>query len=290
MDLDFFEEISEKSDWFILRKQLLSNHINDYKNSYKSLSSYDVVHVLVDSNGKPSLTKSHDKEVETYFIFTDSSLARRVQGTFDLTKFSELSEPLGEAAVTTHMMLGEFVTAIKESGKNSPIKVNAFNTKDYGYLCEEVLFTPILDSTTGKSLMTDPSEAKALLAIDPKDEKRFGIELTFYLMTNLNVPESLEERQSYLKDKIDELSFIAPRIPMLMGSGSFLVVILNLENEIEEQAFIRDYKMFDDYCNVLFVTSSLRLLTGNLEQIHYNGEQIDMIFQPMINWQKNSRK
>jgi hypothetical protein len=286
MDLDFFEEVSEKSDWFVLRKQLLCKHIGDYKNSYKSLSSYDVVFVHVDNDGKPCLIKSHDNEAATYLIFTDVSLTRRVQGFNDLSAISELSGMDSDQIQTKHMMLGEFVRVVKESGKNSPVKVNAFKTKEFGFLCEEVLFTPVLDSFTGKSLMTDPAEAKALLAVDPNDEKRFGIEFTFYLITNQNAPENVDERQAYLKDKIEELAFVAPRIPMMKGSGTFLVVILNLENEIEEQAFIRDYKMFDEYSSVLFVTSSLRLLTGNLEQIHYNGEQIDTIFLPMIGWQK----
>ncbi len=290
MDLDFFEEVSERSDWFVLRKQLLSKHVSDHQNSYKSLSSYDVVHVLVGHDGEPCVTKSHDNEAATYLIFTDSSLARRVQDFYELSALSDLSTPQSEPLTIKHMMLGELVRVIKASGKNSPIKVNAFKTKEFGFLCEEVLFTPVLDSFTGKSLMTDPSEAKALLALDPKEEKRFGMEFTFYLMTNQNVPEVIEERQNYLKDKIEELSFIAPRIPMMKGSGTFLVVILNLENEIEEQAFIRDYKMFDEYSSILFVTSGLRLLTGNLEEIHYNGEQIDRIFLPMINWQKNAQK
>ena len=136
--------------------------------------------------------------------------------------------------------------------------------------------------------MTDPADAKALLAIDSRDQKRFGIEFVFYMITNSSMPAEGEERSSEIRKKIEQLAFLAPRIPMKKGSGTFLMVVLNLENEIEEQAFIREYKMFDSYCNVLFVTSSLRLLTGQLDEIHYNGDSIDTIFYPMITWQKKA--
>ena len=79
---------------------------------------------------------------------------------------------------------------------------------------------------------------------------------------------------------------MAPRVPIRRGSGSFLGILLNLENDLEERAFIRDYPMFDEYSDSIFVTSQLKILSGTLEEIHYNGDQIDTIFGPLIRWQK----
>ena len=81
---------------------------------------------------------------------------------------------------------------------------------------------------------------------------------------------------------------MAPRVPIKKGSGSFLAVLLNLENDLEERAFIRDYSMFDDYSDSIFVTSKLKMLSGNLEEIHYDGNSIDTIFGPIINWQRTT--
>ena len=66
------------------------------------------------------------------------------------------------------------------------------------------------------------------------------------------------------------------------------VDLLNLENDLEERAFIRDYSMFDDYSDSIFVTSKLKMLSGNLEEIHYDGNSIDTIFGPIINWQRTT--
>ena len=102
---------------------------------------------------------------------------------------------------------------------------------------------------------------------------------------NFSVTETL-----ILKDKIEELAFKAPRIPLKRGSGSFLSVLLNFENDIEERAFIRDYSTFDSYSDIVFVTSTLKMWTGKLEEIHFNGEKIDTIFAPLIKWQQGKMK
>ena len=107
------------------------------------------------------------------------------------------------------------------------------------------------------------------------------------MITNRGLSDDPEKRQKELKEKIDELSFCLSKVPMKKGSGTFFAVILNLDNGLEERAFIREYKTFDPYADVIFVTSDFKMLTGNLEPIAYDGEQIDTIFMPMIQWQKN---
>jgi len=258
------EAINSDQDWLKLKKQVVG------KESLK-LSSYDLVQVIVGSDREPLLTRANKSDVSCALAFTTEAKAR------DFLKKSE-----GSLTTMTIIYLSDL---LKENGEVSSIKINPTMVNDE-LVCENVLFSPTFDSFTQKSLMTNPGEAKALLAVNAKDEKRFGIELTFYILTNRQLAANGELRQNQLKEKIEELAFIAPRIPMRKGSGSFLVVVLNLENEFEENAFIRDYKMFDDHSNVLFVTSSLRLLDGHFNEIHYNGEQIDTIFNPMIKWQR----
>lgn len=295
MNFEFLSSLSDSSDWKILKQQLLSKHIPNFKKKDRELSSYQLIHVLVDDDGKPISYRSHSEEPKTYIVFTQPSLIERFENAVSLEEiYSEsvkgsLDRPKSH---TKMMMIGELIETLKDSDGPTPIKINPVLTNLSGsdtpfLLCEEVLFAPAFDKFTKKSLLTDPADAKALLAVDHLDEKRFGIELTFYMITNNGLALEGEERRQSIREKIDELAFVAPRVPMKKGSGTFLIVILNLEDEIEEQAFIRDYKMFDSYSNVLFVTSSLRLLTGQLDEVHYNGESIDTIFYPMIEWQKN---
>jgi hypothetical protein len=152
---------------------------------------------------------------------------------------------------------------------------------------EEVLWSALRAPLTGKLMTSPPEEALALLAIDQKDQERFGINFVFHMISNLSAPEAGEEREIYLKEKIRELAHFIPRVPIGFGSASIYCILLNLDNAMEETAFIRDYQTFDPYSDVLFVTSSLELLTGKLRPIKIQGEQIDTIFGPIIEWQRH---
>ena len=259
------EAISSDRDWSKLKSQV--RPLSPVK-----LGSYDIVFVVVGEGQSPMLTRAHETEVACALAFSTEAKGR------EFLKGSE-----GSLLPMTVVYLCE---ELQNDSKVSYIKVDP-RLEEGQLFCDNVLFSPLFDSFTQKSLMTNPGDAKALLALNAKDEKRFGMELTFYVVTNHQLAESGELRQKQLKEKIEELAFTAPRIPMRKGSGCFLIVIINLENEFEENAFIRDYQMFDEHSNVLFVTSSLRFLDGHFNEIHYNGEQIDTIFGPMVNWQKN---
>lgn len=151
---------------------------------------------------------------------------------------------------------------------------------------KNVLFAPLFDQITRKYMMTAPDQALALLAINPNDQERFGIEIVFHALTNSDLPDDKETREEVLKEKIDQLSFFAPRIPIKKGSASIYCVLLNLENPMEEMAFVRSYRTFDKYTDIIFVTSNLEIMTGDLDRIPYNGERIDTIFTPIIHWQQ----
>jgi hypothetical protein len=300
MDLNFILELSEMPDWRILQKEILNSHFPFYQREYRSLDSYSLVHVLVDEEERPVKLKGQDEDVSSFMVFTSAHLVSRVSRPHSWEEAQgNIIEEIGlESAIPkTHIktiMLGELVFELRNEKVPSSIKINPLLlevAKGVGpfYFCDEVLFAPILDNVTKKFLISDPQDAKALLGMNPDDQSRFGIEIIFYMITNRDLPDEREERENILKEKIEEMAFMAPRVPLKKGSGSFLTIILNLENEIEEKAFIRDYKMFDNYSDPIFVTSGLKLLTGKLEEIHYNGAQVDTIFTPLINWQKQNQ-
>ncbi|MFT6067727.1 MAG: hypothetical protein ACJAT2_001906 [Bacteriovoracaceae bacterium] len=279
--------------WKVLQGELLRNHISDYKSSYSNMSYYELVEVAVDENNKPILFNEASTGFSFYSIFSNKSLTRRMSATYKWDDVISNNFSANDLLKTKTTMLGELIYDLKHSDQPAAIKINPVLTQsDSGVeftLAEEFVFAPIYDKFTSKFMMTSTDEAKALLAVNPEDEERFGIEFVFYMITNKGLPEEREEREPLLQEKIKELAFMAPRIPMKRGSGTFFCVLLNLENEMEESAFIRTYKTFDPYADVLFVNSDLEIRTGDLIKVPYNGEKIDTIFLPMIEWQRNNR-
>lgn len=292
MDLEFIMELKSAPAWKILKREILSKEFPGYKNKMKSLNSYQLIYVLVDGEtGAPKIEKQNPNDVGSYVIFTEPTLATRLDKVLQKEEVGNQKEKLqAPKCELKQMMLGHLVEELNDKGLGTTVKVNPIyveageGMKPFLY-AEEVIFSPQFDEVTQKYLLSDPDDAKALLAIRPDDEKRFGVEIIYYLITTRGLPEEQEEKEDYLRNKIEELAFMVPRVPIKKGSGSFLGVLLNLENDLEERAFIRDYPMFDDYSDSVFVTSQLKILSGNLEEIHYNGDQIDTIFGPLIKWQ-----
>ncbi len=297
MDLEFLMNLDSMPAWRLLKREVLAQEFPLYRHESQPLGSHDLVYVLVDEKGKPKTFRVNKADTESFAVFTRPELVTRLQKAYKKEEmqggtFASRDLNLEQAEFDLKiMMLGELTRQLSTRGKETTIKINPLLLEmaqgmEPLVFAEEVVFAPQYDEFTGKMLLSDPEDAKALLAINPDDQKRFGIELVFYMMTTRDLPEEKEEREKILKDEIEKLSFMASRTPMNKGSGSFLAVLLNLENELEEQAFIRDYPMFDSYSDVIFVTSSLKLLTGRLEEVHYNGAKIDTIFGPLIQWQR----
>ncbi len=187
-------------------------------------------------------------------------------------------------------MLGDLAYHHRAGNEIIPIKFNSERVTDREskteiLLAEEIIFCPIYDSFSKKYLMSDPEEAKALFALDYKDQRRYGIEVVFHFIHHQGLAENLTERKEELKEKIEELAFFCPRVPIKKGSGSFYCVLLNLENTMEELAFVRNYGTLDPFTDTVFVDSALSLMAGNLQLIPYDGQQIDSIFKPLIHWQ-----
>mgnify|MGYP000041162382 CR=1 FL=1 len=300
MDLGFLMDMPELPSWRVLKNEIIPRNKTFLWKKERALGSYNLVHVLVDEKGEFKTFKANDYDTISYFAFSDPELVKRMGNTYDLDESITLLEEGTfakefEGCTLRTMMTGELVNTLSREGRETSIKINPVPVKigegvEPLIYAEEVLFAPQYDSFTSKRLLTSPDDAKALLAINPDDEKRFGIEIVYYLLTNRDLPEEGEERNEGLKNKIEELAFKAPRIPIKRGSASFIAVLLNLENEIEERAFIRDYSTFDTYSDLVFVTSSLKIWTGKLEEILFNGERIDTIFSPLIKWQQGKKK
>lgn len=262
----------------------------------EQLSYYEIVHMLIDDKGNP-LKLYPDNESQGYYcVFTEESYVSRLDEAINFEQLpidlKNLNSKTSTDFRTKKIMIGHMMEILRDHKTPQAIKVNPFwvNKKSEKTLfSEEVLFSPIFDPVTKKYLISDPSDAIALLAVSPEEQKRFGIELTFYMITNRDLPDDNDRRTIELSDRIDGLSFMIPRIPQKKGSGTFFVTIINLENPLEEMAFIRNYPLLDKHANCLFVTSDFKMRTGNLKEVHYDGEQIDTIFMPMIEWQKASR-
>ncbi|WP_372654100.1 hypothetical protein [Halobacteriovorax sp.] len=271
--------------WEIEKDLILSTRIKNYSNNFKSLGYYDLVYVEVDENENPIINSDN----RTYSAFTSKELALRTKAPLEIEDIVSNNVEISHQAINLKsFMIGDLTFSLSDSKEVRFIKINpiCFRESDSTVLLhEEVLIIPIKDELTSKYILTSRNESMALLAIKPNDEKRMGMELVFYCLTTKSFPDDLEEKEKALNKRIEELSFYSSRVPIRKGSSSILCVIVNLENSMEETAFIRNYKTMDKHSDVIFVTSDLKIKTGDLETIPYDGESIDTVFMPIINWQ-----
>lgn len=283
--------------WRQLKSELLCN-FGVTSDVLDQLGYYGIVYLLIDEKGEP-LRLYPDNENQGHFcVFTEENGPSKLSKCLEIDEIKNtFSKPYGESSFskeyrTKKLMVGHLMELLRDQGSPQAIKVNpiwAWVNGQKVLLSEEILIAPIFDKITKKYLISDPSDAIALLAVSPEEQKRFGIELTFYMITNRDLPDDMDSRSIELTDRIDGLSFMIPRVPQKMGSGTFFVTIINLDNPLEEMAFIRNYPLLDKHASCLFVTSDFKMRSGNLQEIHYDGEQIDTIFMPMIDWQKTIR-
>ena len=264
----------------ILKNHIISNALPNEGHKKPTLSYYQLIYLLIDNKNDPIKLplEGDNTKVSGYFVFTSKSL---------ISRFTD--NPDGDTKVRS-MMLGHFISELENESEPSYIKVNPILTnpsheKSLKYLCDEIIFAPILDPHTKKLMMTDPEDAKALYAINPKDQERFCVETVFHIISENNLPIDPDQREIILKEKIKDLAFICPRVPIKKGSASFYVVILSLANEMEETAFIRSYCTFDNHIRVIFLNSRLSLTNGDLDSIPYDNKSVDGIFSSLVNWE-----
>lgn len=235
---------------------------------HKSLSFYDIIYVIQnDTNSNTERFKSEyidQLEINLTLAYTHRELCD-----------SNLEQGQRVRPITVGMLCREL--------KTKSIEVVGLNMNESHTSFEEFIFVPPFDEVTGQYIISPRDEAISLLSIDNESHRFMGVEATFFSITNKAlVTFSVEERQEYLNNLIDNLSFLIPRIPQPKGSANIICLLLNLENSIEERAFVRDYPTFDKYTEVLFVNSDLELLTGNLNAIEYDGASLEGIYLPLI--------
>lgn len=264
----------------ILRNHILSNAFPESGHKRPKLSYYQLIYLLVDEENNPF--KLHldgeNKRVSGYLVFNSNSSAQRFM------------KDSSEKVKIKNIMLGNFISQLENENAPSFLKVNPIlNTQStetgLKYFCEEIIFAPILDPHTKKLMMTDPEDAKALYAINPKEQERFGVETVFHIITEKDLPLDPDQREIILKEKIKDLAFMCPRVPVKKGSASFYVIILSLGNEMEETAFIRSYNTFDTYIRVIFLNSNLKLTNGDLDSIPYDNRSVEAIFTSLVHWE-----
>ena len=243
-----------------LLKTLLSE--NEVK-----LSFYDIVYSIQDGDCFKKV-ELHDLGLKVFLAFTDRDAA--------------VAAANGETIFP--IMLGQF---IKEASSSERINVIGINYNNQTF--DNFVFTPFYDELTKQYLISPSDESIALLSIDKKTHAYMGVEATFFSINNKFLPDEKEQREILLGNLVDDLSFMIPRMTQPLGSANIICLLLNIDNPVEERAFIRNYQTLDKYIEVLFVTSEVKLLTGELEEIKYNGDSLEGIYTPLIERQKSKK-
>ena len=151
---------------------------------------------------------------------------------------------------------------------------------------EDHIYSAHLDHFTGHLMTSDPSLAKALLALKPIDLQSFGMNISFHVISNVEAPEGFPERHLWLEEKVRDLQQLLSRlyVPSIYGRANVICLILNLENSIEEKFFIRKYSTLSSQIKTLFLTSDLHIYNDQLKLIPYNGMDIGGILIPLVDW------
>ena len=185
-------------------------------------------------------------------------------------------------------MLGEVARKLTNSASITSLKINPLwvvdGEIDSYFMCEDIIFCPLFDEYTNKHLMSDPRDAKALLALNYNDQKRYGVEFAFQTISSTDFNSITENYADAIEDKINQLKFTIKRTLIAPGSASIYFVILRMDNYHEELCFIRNYKTMSPDIKLLFVTSKLEILTPELDKVPYYTGEIDEIMTNLIDW------
>ena len=253
----------------IKRASLLKKSIR--QKTHSGLHYYKIVYVLTHENEFYS-SELKDNPISATAIFTEEKLASDFSRGIQNKKYE-----------VKPAMLGRVIESQKHE---ETIKVVSINP-DMDGIADDIIFVPLFDTLTKQNLLSPSDDAISLLSIDKVAHYNMGAETVFFSLNNKLLPETGEGRVEKLESLVEDLAFIIPRISLKKGSFNIICLILNLENYVEEKAFIREYKTFDSYTDTIFVTSELKILNGRLEEIKYDGSNLEGIYIPLYEMQNN---
>ena len=225
-----------------------------------NLNYYSIVFILMNDKDEIKKAPIPSLELEITMVFTQKN-----------------SFVKSESYNLIPIMLGVLIKRIQAQTYLEVIGIN-FDTEIS--LFDELIFIPLFDKTTQLNLISPPNYSLALLSIDQTSHKNLGLETIFLSISDKHLNKQNQSQD--LKQISKDIDFILPRILQPKGSGNVIVLLLNLDDYLEERALIREYKTFIPYIEVLFVTSELKLLTGNLTEISYDPSTTEGIYLPII--------
>ena len=272
------EEIENGSfhQWLTKNKFLEQKNSIENSGKYLALSYYSIIFVPVDQDENIQFLEEVNG-TKTFPVFTDRPNSNK----FEKFKFY------------TEYTLGELCSDIQQNYQNSGymqlIKINPQTVeKNKINPCEEIIFCPMIDSKTNQLTITSLDKTLPLMALDQSKIKKMGFEAVYGFFRDGELSNKPELRTQSIFEMIDFLNFVLKRTPLKFGSSSIFCLFLDFENPIEENQFIQDYKLLDTYSNVLYVNSNLDLINSYRQKISYEGDQMETILLPIINWQQNN--
>lgn len=238
---------------------------------FLNLSYYSIVYVQIDAQSKKIFQAQETEGALTSFAFT-SHPTQNTDGYY----YDEYT-------------IGELASLLSKNKIPQFIKINPITLeKNKINCCEEIIYCPLLDPSSKQFTFTSLDQTLPLMAINQKKVNCMNFEAIYGFFRDYDLPKEPEERINHIFKMIKFINFITKRTPIKFGSSSIICIFLDFENLIEENQFIQEYQLFDSYSNVIFVNQNLDIINTYRQKIEYNGDKMETIILPIINWQKNN--
>lgn len=259
--------------------------------STQRLSPSDIVYVLVDQQGRPAALPEEDQSgVKSFAAWTSNQVELP-----PLWPMALRPGPANSHGPTLCPYALDQLSGVHFKQKVAALKINPAvkESRQKGVLeffAQEMVLYPHFDELTQKYLTCDSNNARALLALNNSDLKRYGFQIVFHALSAQDLPLTSEEKSAWVLEQIDQLAFIMKRTPVPYGHASFFCVLLNLEDPLLEMCFVRSYPTFASHIKPLFITSQLDILDGQAKGLPYNSSHIDGVLRPLLDYYRHNKK
>jgi len=238
---------------------------------YLNLSYYSIVYVQVHSSTKDFYQIFETEGALTTFAFTAQPTSENKEFIFEEYTIGELSLILSQNKIAQLIKINPVT--------HDQHKINQ---------CEEIIFCPLKDMNSKQLTFTALDQTLPLMAIDQKKVHSMSFEAVYGFFRDSDFPTDSVARTNHIFKMIHFIEFALKRIPLKFGSSSVICIFLDFDNPIEENQFIQDYELLDTYSNVIFVNNNLEIVNTYRQKIEYNGDKMETILMPIINWQKDN--